>query len=248
MNSPANIEEYVRRATAMRNEPAPGSEHALTRTLRQGTAQGPIAHAGARATTAPDDVFRGMRTRLLALAGARNFVTLVVAVSPRSGGSFVARNLAEAFAFDASRSVLLMDCNLHHPAQQAALGVDGAHGGLIDYLEHAGSTPQQIQYRTRVPRLSLIPAGTPRAASAELLSAPRMRGLVDGLRAQSADRYLILDGPALNGSPDALLLSELADYVVIVAAFGRDTAAAINQAVAGLDPKKVAGVTFNYPP
>jgi hypothetical protein len=43
-------------------------------------------------------------------------------------------------------------------------------------------------------------------------------------------------------------LSELADFVVIVAGYGRDTAASVNQTVASLDPKKVAGVVFNYPP
>lgn len=46
------------------------------------------------------DAFREIRTRLLGLAGPQNFVTLVVSVSPGSGGSFVACNLATAFAFD----------------------------------------------------------------------------------------------------------------------------------------------------
>ena len=252
MNSPANIEEYLRRAASTRAEPGSASEHALTRTLgANGHAAGPLAHAtGAPGdpARAPSDVFRGIRSRLLALAGARNFVTLVVPVSARAGGSFVARHLAEAFAFDASRNALLIDCNLRRPAQQQALGIEAAQGGLIDYLEQPNRTPQQVLYRTRVARLALLPAGVPRESNAELLSAPRMRGLLDALHAQNPERYMILDGPALNGSPDALLLSDLADYVVIVAAYGRDTAAAINQAVSGLDPKKIAGVTFNYPP
>ena len=64
-----------------------------------------------------------------------NFVTLVAPVSHGCGGSFVARNLAAAFAFDEAKTALLIDCDLRHPAQHATLGVDPSEGGLIDYLE-----------------------------------------------------------------------------------------------------------------
>ena len=248
MSTPArdNVQEYLRHTALMRRDAAAAAEHALTRGAAQ--APGELERCGARGVPPPHDVFRSIRTRLLGLAESRNFATVVVPVSSGSGGSFVARNLASAFAFDASKSALLIDCNLRRAAQHSALGIEAAQGGLIDYLEQAHRTPQQVQYRTHVPRLSLIPGGSPRPASAELLGGARMRALLDTLRAQYPDRYIVLDGPALNASPDALLLSELADYVVIVAAFGRDSAATINKAVAGIDPNKIAGVIFNYPP
>ncbi len=47
------------------------------------------------------------------------------------------------------------------------------------------------------------------------------------------------------GSPDARILSDLADFVVVVAGYGRDTPTAINQAVANFEPSKLAGVVFN---
>jgi len=50
------------------------------------------------------DAFREIRTRLLALGDSNNFVTMVAPVSHRSGGSFVARNLAAAFAFDEAKT------------------------------------------------------------------------------------------------------------------------------------------------
>ncbi len=78
--------------------------------------------------------FREIRTRLLALGGATNFVTMVVPVSHRSGGSFVARNLAAAFAFDETKTSLLIDCNLRYPSQHTALGVKPTEGGLIDTI------------------------------------------------------------------------------------------------------------------
>jgi Mrp family chromosome partitioning ATPase len=47
------------------------------------------------------------------------------------------------------------------------------------------------------------------------------------------------------GSPDARILSELADLVVLVAGYGRDTASEISKASAFFAPDKFAGVVFN---
>jgi Mrp family chromosome partitioning ATPase len=194
------------------------------------------------------DAFREIRTRLLGLGGDQNFVTLVVSVNPGSGGSFVARNLAAAFAFDEAKTALLIDCNLRYPSQHDAFGVDPADGGLVDYLEEPTRGVPRILYHTGIPRVRLIPAGHLREVGAEYFTSLRMRALIESLRSRYPDRYLILDGPAIKGSPDARILSDLADFVVVIAAYGRDTATSVNQAVASMDPKKLAGVVFNYPP
>ena len=197
---------------------------------------------------AQSDVFREIRTRLLGMAGPGNFITLVVAVSPRSGASFVARNLAAAFAFDESRTSLLIDCNLRYPEQHRALGVDPANGGLIDFLEHPAQGIASKIYATGVPRLRVIPVGEAREGSGEYFSSFRMHALLDSMRHRYPDRYLFLDGPTIKGSPDARILSDLADFVVVVAGYGRDTPAAISQAVAHFEPEKLAGVVFNQAP
>ena len=193
------------------------------------------------------DAFREIRTRLLALGGEQNFVTLVTSVSPGSGGSFVARNLAAAFAFDEAKTALLIDCNPRHAAQYKALGTE-AGPGLIDYLDHPAMGMEPIIHRTGIPRLRLIPSGTARETGAEYFSSFRMRAALDSLRCRYPDRYLFLDGPAVKGSPDARILSDLADFVVLVAGYGRDTPAAIAQAAAIFDPNRFAGVVFDELP
>lgn len=194
------------------------------------------------------DTFREIRTRLLGMAGPGNFITLVAAVSPRSGASFVARNLAAAFALEESRTSLLIDCNLRYPAQQQALAVDAAHGGLAEYLEAPERGVAPMIYATGVPRLRLIPAGGARESSGEAFSSTPMRHLLEELQHRYLDRYLFLDGPAVNGSPDARILADLADFVVLVAGYGRDTPAAITQAAIHFPPEKFAGVVFNQVP
>lgn len=199
------------------------------------------------------DAFRELRTRLLSLAGRSyaeggNFVTLVAPVRPGCGGSYVARNLAAAFAFDETRQALLIDCDAMHPAQHEALGVGGERGGLIDYLENPGLPLEDVIYPTGVPRLQLIPSGRIRETPGESFSSLRMRAAIDALRAAQPNRQLLLDGSPVQGSPDARILSELADLVVVVVGEGQVASDAIDKAVASFPPEKLAGVVFNRLP
>lgn len=192
------------------------------------------------------DAFREIRTRLLELGGARNFITLVAPVSHGCGGSFVARNLAAAFAFDEAKTALLIDCDLHHPSQHLALDLKPAQGGLVDYLDRHDADLESVIYPVGVPRLRLMPAGGQRETGGEYFSSLRMRTMLDSLRSRYADRYIVLDGPAAQNSPDARILADLADFIVLVAGYGRVTAKAVEKAVARFDQEKLAGVVFNH--
>lgn len=191
------------------------------------------------------DAFRGLRTKLLALGRERNFVTLVAPVQQGCGGSFVARNLAAAFAFDESKTALLVDCDALHPAQHAALSVDVANGGIMDYLDGSVGELSAIQYDTGLPRLKLIPSGSSRETTGEYFSSSRMRMMIDSLRGTQANRYVILDSPPVLNSPDARILSDLADLIVVVAGYGQAAIERIDEAAASFDPDKLAGVVFN---
>ncbi|GAB3725714.1 hypothetical protein GCM10028862_00060 [Luteimonas pelagia] len=192
------------------------------------------------------DAFRELRTRLLATS-SDNFVTLVAPVGTGCGGSFVARNLAVALTFDPARSAVLVDCNLRQPTQHVALKVDDAHAGLCEYLEDSEAAVETVVHDTALPRLKLIPAGRSRyrGMETEHFASVRMRLLVDSLRAGHADRYVFLDGPPVLGAPDARMLSELADVVVLVAGYGHHTPAHIAAAAGNFDPARFAGVVFN---
>lgn len=190
------------------------------------------------------DAFRDLRTKLLAMVEG-NFVTLVAPVSRNCGGSFVARNLAAAMAFDETKSALLMDCDLRHPSQDATMRIPTPTGGLTDYLEDPEADVSTVLYDTGVPRLRLLPAGRRRETGAEYFSTFRMRLLLDSLRSRYPDRYVVIDSPPVIGSPDARILADLSDVVVLVAGYGRDTPATIAQAAGNFDPAKFAGVLFN---
>ena len=236
--------EIAQRTSASRSIARIVEPHSLTtRTLEERR----LIHRDASARVQAD-AFREIRTRLLGLSGANNFVTMVAPISHGSGGSFVARNLAAAFAFDEAKTALLIDCDVRDAAQHKALGVNPAEGGLIDYLEHPALGVEKVLYHTGIPRLRLIPAGNRREMSAEYFSSFRMRAVLDSLRSRYPDRYIFIDSPAVKGSPDARILADLADYIVLVVGYGRDTTGAVNKALANFDPSKIAGVVFNHAP
>lgn len=194
------------------------------------------------------DAFRELRTKILAASGNRNSVTLVAPIAHGCGGSFVSRNLAVAFAFDETRSALLIDCDSRHPAQQAALDIEASGGGLMDYIDDPAMDISRVVYATGIPRLRLVPSGQVREATGERFTSFRMRAMVDSLRSRFDDAQLIIDSPPVQGSPDARILSALADHVVLVAGYGRVTTEQISQAAASFEPEKLVGVVFNNTP
>src|SRR3546814_17073009 len=72
-----------------------------------------------------------------------------------------------------------------------------------------------------------------------------MRMMIDSLRGTQSNCYLILDSPPTPDSPDARILSDLADLIVVVAGYGQTTVDRIDDAAANFDPDKLAGVVFN---
>jgi protein-tyrosine kinase len=59
------------------------------------------------------NAFRQLRTKLLHQSEGRNGMLMVTSVRSGSGSSFIALNLAAAFAFDETKTALLIDCNLY---------------------------------------------------------------------------------------------------------------------------------------
>jgi protein-tyrosine kinase len=198
------------------------------------------------ATIEQVDGFREVRTRLMAMAatlGLRHFTTLVVPMAAGSGASFVARNLAAAFTLQDHEMAMLVDCNLRHPTQHLALGARTDDGGLFDFLEQPHAAIDQLVRPTAIPGLHLIPAGHPPSRPREYFSSPAMRMLMSALREESC--FVFLDGPPAKGAPDARILADLADFVILVISYGSATTDEIAQTAAMFEPSKFAGVVFN---
>ena len=99
------------------------------------------------------DAFRDLRTQLLARTDSRVEVLLVAPVGRGSGGSYVALNLAAAFAFDETCQVVLVDCNLRQPCLHQRLDVEPQNGGLVD-IEGCVAELSQVLHPSGLARLT----------------------------------------------------------------------------------------------
>jgi capsular exopolysaccharide synthesis family protein len=192
-------------------------------------------------------VFRDLRTKIIQQSQGKNAVILVTSVSEGCGGSFVARNLAAAFAFDMGKTALLIDCNLQNPSVHNLLTKAPA-AGLMDYFENPDLDIKDIIQPVGIARCRVITAGQRRDTVEEHLTSAKMKRLVETVRQRYQERFIILDGPPMSKIADIRILSELTDYVLIVARYARSTNAQIANCLKVIGEKKPLGIVFNDEP
>jgi protein-tyrosine kinase len=205
-----------------------------------------IIHAGLADDPAVQ-AFRDLRTKIILQGQGENGVILVSAMNKGSGSSFVARNLAAAFAFDAGNTALLVDCNLRNPSLHRLLE-DPSTPGLTDYLENPDIDLSTIIQPVGISRFRVITAGKRHEIPAEYFSSSKMRRLIELVRRRYQERFIILDGPSMSDIADIRVLSELCDYVLLVGRYGHVTGGQVEKCVKEIGGKKLLGIVFNDEP
>lgn len=188
--------------------------------------------------------FRDLRTKLLEVSGGNNFTLVVSGASEGAGSSFVAFNLAAAFAFDHAKTAVIIDCNLSQPSLHSLVDVVPEHG-LTDFLDEPDFDIGRILYPTGIPRLRLIPAGSRREIPGEFFTSFRMKQFVQAVRRRYPDRFIIFDTAPISESPDARILSELCDYAMLVVPHGRVTPDLAERTALAFNPQKFVGAVIN---
>lgn len=188
--------------------------------------------------------FRDLRTKLLEKSGGNNFTMVVSGASAGAGCSFVALNLAAAFAFDQAKTALVIDCNLREPSLHTTLDIM-PETGLTDFLDEPDYDISRIIYPTGIPRLRLIPSGSRREIPGEFFTSFRMKQFLQAVRRRYPDRFIILDTAPISESPDARILSELCDYAMLVVPHGRVSAGLADQAAMAFHSEKFVGAVIN---
>jgi capsular exopolysaccharide synthesis family protein len=191
--------------------------------------------------------FREIRTKIIQKSQGRNGVIMVTSVTGGGGSSFVSLNLGVAFAFDAGKTALLLDCNLKNPSLDRLFG-PGSFQGLTDYMENSDMDIADIIHPVGIERLRIIPSGGQREIPAEYFTSLKMKRLLDGIKQRYRERYIIIDAPPMTESADTQILADLCDYAVLVVPYGRVTDAQIDACIKALGDKKLVGVVFNDEP
>ena len=169
---------------------------------------------------------------------------MVTSALPGEGKSFVAANLAISLAQNRKEHVVLIDCDLRKPTIQKLFGMKNLPG-LSEYLQN-GTDISDFIVGTVQEKLTLIPAGRPPANPLELLASEEMADLLQELKQQYSDRYLIIDTPPPTMTAEANALARQVDAILLVVRKGRASADTVSDLVENLNREKIAGVVFNH--
>ena len=188
--------------------------------------------------------FREIRTQLIHKSPRKNFVLMVVSLAHDMGATFCAVNIGAAFSYEGQRTSLLVDCNQQNPKLDSLFNTETKFG-LCDYLYDPKIRSRNIVYPTGIYRMSFIPIGNRSNVGEEFLSSERMQEFIGVLKRRYADRYIILNAPPLEVSADAAIMSNAADFIVLVVPYGRVTKGRIEKAIKLLPKEKIAGIVLN---
>jgi polysaccharide biosynthesis transport protein len=158
------------------------------------------------------EAFRGLRTSVLLSSADQPPRTLLVSSArPAEGKTTVSVNLSISLA-QLGQRVLLIDGDMRRPSIRKAL--DLANGlGLVSYLTgqkdwRAAVLPSGIE------NLDALVCGPVPPNPAELLSAERMRAMLDEARGEY--QFVIVDSPPLLNVSDSRILATLVEGVILV--------------------------------
>ena len=165
------------------------------------------------------EALRGARLNLIHAHGTSGpLMVTVTSPGPREGKSFIASNLALAFA-EAGHRTLLIDADVRRGALHQALNAS-RKPGLTDFLRGTASRAEIVQ-QTAYHSLLFVGAGTRVGHGPELLGGELMRELLTSQRSGSQNHVVIVDSPPLAAGVDALTLGTLTGTVLIVLRLGR---------------------------
>ena len=106
---------------------------------------------------------------------------------------------------------------------------------VSDFGEITRSQPErslsELLVRTSIEKLTVLPAGRPRANVTELLASEDMRALCNELATRYSDRVVIFDSPPLLAASGASVLTHLVGQTVLVVEAVRTAQSAIQEAL-----------------
>ncbi|WP_337188891.1 CpsD/CapB family tyrosine-protein kinase [Phenylobacterium sp.] len=161
------------------------------------------------------EAVRTIRTHIMArhVEDGRRGVA-ICAPTAGVGCTYTAVNLAVALS-QAGLSTLLIDGDLRSPQLGDYIRAEAAPEGLIQCLTEPGRRPGDVIHHEVLPNLSLLYSGGLADNAQELLASDGFKSLIE--RCLRDFEFTIVDCPAANDVADALRISSVVGYSLVVA-------------------------------
>jgi protein-tyrosine kinase len=198
--------------------------------------------------TAPESYeaenFKLLRAQLMfAKDRKRPRTIMVTSAMPGDGKTFVAANLAVSIAQGIDEHVLLVDCDLRRSDLHRMFGLSRSDG-LHEYLAGKTQLPELL-IKTKINKLSILPAGNPPHNPSELLASSAMKAFLEEIRDRYDDRIIVLDTAPSQVLAEASVLSNFVDGIVFVVRAEKTPRELIRKSIDSLGKDKVLGIVFN---
>ena len=141
---------------------------------------------------------------------------LITSSMSGEGKSFISANLAVAFA-QAGVKVLIVDCDLRRGRQHKIFNIDNEQGLSNLLLDDVDKNYKKYIKKSRYENIYVLPMGIVPPNPSELLASAKNKQLVKLLK-QKFD-LVIYDGVPVGGLTDSIIMADLVDKIVIVAAY-----------------------------
>lgn len=198
------------------------------------------------------ETFRSLRTNIQFMnADSEKKVMQITSTVPGEGKSYVTANLAIAFA-QINKKVLIIDVDMRKGRQYSLFNLNPRPGlsnflsGVVDsdFTLDKDNIESYIQ-PTDIENLFVITSGSVPPNPSELLVSNKMGKVIDGLM----DKFdiVIFDAPPCLIVADALIMSRLVDFNLIVSAQNITKMEDLNKAKTAIENVngKVAGIILN---
>lgn len=175
---------------------------------------------------------------------ARANLVMVTSGLAGEGKTYTAINLAISIASEHDTSVVLVDCDLAKPSVMERLGLREARG-LTELLLDSNLTLDEVVLRTNIPRLSLLPVGTHRKGTSEMLTSDAMAMRLRELERGNARQVVIFDSPPLLRASEASRLAAQVGQVIVVVEAEKTRESDLRDALAMIDACPVVSLVLN---
>lgn len=161
------------------------------------------------------EAIKTVRTNLLFSKSGDELKTILITSSkPGEGKSFVAANLAVAFAQN-DKEVLIVDCDLRRGRQHQIFDMrNDRRFGFSNLLIEKEAKLEKYIKQTDIENVYLLPAGAVPPNPSELLGNPKAKEIMERLKANFD--IIILDCPPALGLNDALMMTKYSDANCVV--------------------------------
>jgi protein-tyrosine kinase len=191
--------------------------------------------------------YKVLKTQILQRMKLEGLNTLLVtSAKEKEGKSLTAANLAISLAKELPYTVLLVDADLRMPSLGSFFGLPQARGLSDFFLDDLPLA--ELLVSPGIDKLTLLPGNESLGNSAEVISSPKMKQLVEEMKHRYHDRFIIFDSAPLLGYADSMILSQYVDGVILVVEYGKTQRDEVEKAFQLLQGSNVIGTVLNKAP